>query len=473
MRNAMQIIIAEQSPEFAAQIRETWYEAGFTPEFFMARDEIGLHDLLQAQCGNVVICGHPGSELTAEAVLKAVRALCPQIPVIIISQDDDLKTAIALIRSGAGDFIPSRDLPRLPQASLDAVDRTAPLRRGGGDGSEAELQAAYQQMAAAMERLTMAESELNEKYELLKSQEQKMGEWVRRYELINAASGQVPYDYHVPSGSITWSPTIHKVLGYDGNEAPDDINRWIALLHPKDREITLQALYKAEEEMAFWDAEYRLLHKNGYYVHVNDRGFFVPDQVRGGVQQLGVLEDITKRKNAEIERDRLKVLLNSIIDSMPSVLVAVDRNCRVTQWNAEAARETGISKESASGQAVDRILPLFSSYMDFLQNALSQRKLKRLDRLSLHAGGSRRYMDLMIYPLVAGEGEGAVVRIDDVTEKVVMQELFIQNEKIMSIGGMAAGMAHELNNPPGGIMLAVQNMERRPGQPDNQQHAAI
>ncbi|HQN00727.1 MAG TPA: ATP-binding protein, partial [Candidatus Hydrogenedentes bacterium] len=84
------------------------------------------------------------------------------------------------------------------------------------------------------------------------------------------------------------------------------------------------------------------------------------------------------------------------------------------------------------------------------------------ERFSVRGEGQEpKHYDLMVFPLVANGAQGAVVRLDDVTSRVQIEEMMVQTEKMMSVGGLAAGMAHEINNPLGGILQACQNIERR------------
>ena len=185
------------------------------------------------------------------------------------------------------------------------------------------------------------------------------------------------------------------------------------------------------------------------------------------------LIDMTARKRAEAEVRSLKNYLANIIDSMPSILVGIDRHERVTQWNQQAEDMTGISAAAAVGQPIAALLPDFSSWIRAMRSDIEQQRHAAREHLLIEQADDRRFYDLMLYPLIANGVEGAVIRIEDVTERTRIQELLMRTEKMISLGGLAAGMAHEINNPLHIITQAAQNIERRisPDRPANRQAA--
>ncbi len=172
-------------------------------------------------------------------------------------------------------------------------------------------------------------------------------------------------------------------------------------------------------------------------------------------------EQMLERERAEREINRLRNYLSNIINSMPSILVGVDRDGRITQWNIEAEKLTGIKAENALGKMLNEILPYLELEMEKVKKAIVTTKPQEESKVALEIGGELRFSNVTVYPLMANGAEGAVIRIDDITERVKIEEMMIQSEKMMSIGGLAAGMAHEINNPLAGIIQNSQVLQNR------------
>lgn len=201
-------------------------------------------------------------------------------------------------------------------------------------------------------------------------------------------------------------------------------------------------------------------HEDGYHTYISVK--FPLKNAKGETYAIcGVSTDITERKQAEEQMRQLRNYLASIINSMPSILIGVDSLGLVTQWNSKAAELTGIPTGTALGKSLTQVFPRLSLEMPRIQQAIENNERLVYPKQALQLNGETYYEDVTIYPLNDNGIESAVIRLDDVTEQARMEEMIVQSEKMLSVGGLAAGMAHEINNPLAGMMQTANVMRSR------------
>ena len=221
-----------------------------------------------------------------------------------------------------------------------------------------------------------------------------------------------------------------------------------------------------------WQQHWHQLNMSGSFnfesVHRRKDGTMYPVEVAssifsyGGTRySLGLARNISERRRNEEELRRLRNYLSNIIDSMPSMIVAVDSDGKVTQWNHQTEQTTGLSFEEARSQPLTKVFPYLAGEMERIKTSIRDQRVISAPKVSRKLEQEIRYEDITIFPLVTNGVEGAVIRMDDVTQQVRLEEMMIQSEKMLSVGGLAAGMAHEINNPLAGILQSAAILENR------------
>lgn len=117
------------------------------------------------------------------------------------------------------------------------------------------------------------------------------------------------WDWNLDTNAVVYSPRWKQMLGYADDEIEPHVSAWERLVHPDDRARADEANVKVGHGQPTYEAEFRLRHKDGHYVHVLSRGFPVRREPGGPVIRIvGTHFDLTERKKTEAERARTELL---------------------------------------------------------------------------------------------------------------------------------------------------------------------
>ena len=130
-----------------------------------------------------------------------------------------------------------------------------------------------------------------------------------RLTLAFAGAQEGVWDWNLETGAVVYSPRWKEMLGYADDEIEPHVSAWERLLHPEDMPQATQLNERVAQRGGIYEGEFRLLHKDGHYVHVLSRGYPVRRDPNGPVVRIvGTHFDLTERRQIEAERTRTEFL---------------------------------------------------------------------------------------------------------------------------------------------------------------------
>ncbi len=184
---------------------------------------------------------------------------------------------------------------------------------------------------------------------------------------------------------------------------------------------------------------------------------------------LGLLSEREQRRRREMtqlnwdlteQRERIK----EIVETMQDGVIVLDRDREVTHWNRALEERYGVKREEVLGRDLLDAFPALreEGFPAFLEQVYAGRAgavmLERFAHRTLRRGDVILNLKGTAIRNLRGEVQGALITVEDVTERVGLEKAVQQAEKMAAIGTLSAGLAHEINNPIGIIASRVECM---------------
>jgi PAS domain S-box-containing protein len=278
-----------------------------------------------------------------------------------------------------------------------------------------------------------------------------------RYRIVAEQTGQIIYDFDVKSGRIAWSGAIQAITGYTVEEFKNiDIDSWAELVHPDDRPTALRLLDEAMQSRSRYHVEYRMRCKDGSYIYVEDNGVFLQNDSVAALRMLGTMNDITKHRQAKELLLQSEEKYRRLIETMPNGLAIADMEENIVFANPMASAIFGYSLEELVEMNLISIVDI--SDMSRLLDETSRRKSGQYTDYELQIrrkDGQLRTIFVTAAPLFDGNNKAAntIAIFNDITElknseaeKIELREKLARAQKMESLGVLAGGVAHDLNN---------------------------
>lgn len=224
---------------------------------------------------------------------------------------------------------------------------------------------------------------------------------------------------------------------------------------PEDREKVLSEISRlsADESVRF---ESLRIHKDGHAFPVLMSIVSIKDSEGHPLYHIATLMDLTKRKEAEKALSESEAKFRSVVESAPEAIFIQTGGCFA--WLNPAAialYRASFESELLGRPVLDRIHPDFKAIVAERIRILNNERIALSENEQVHVccDGSRINVEVSGLPFVYQGKNGALVFVRNITdrkktehEKASLQAQLFQSQKIESIGRLAGGVAHDLNN---------------------------
>ncbi|MEO1522451.1 MAG: EAL domain-containing protein [Cyanobacteria bacterium J06633_2] len=298
-----------------------------TPTFHHTTQLSETLSVLKNRTFDVIVLALSSSDSQGLNIIRAVRELVPQVPIIILSRNKDHHLASQAIREGVQDYLFKSDIfscHHLSHLGCDDIGHSIVKR-----------------LQYAIERAKLTK-------QLAISKE--------RYELAVQGANDGVWDWNLQTNKVYYSPRWKELLGLSNDDIGDRPDDWISRIHPSDQRHFKKQLQRhltfAQSQLS---CEYRIRHRDNSYRWVLTRGMAIWDEDGIAYRIAGSQTDITARKALETELHQEKELAHITLHSIGDAVITTDAQGIIQDFNPVAEKLTGWRAKAAKGRSITEV----------------------------------------------------------------------------------------------------------------------
>ncbi|MBD2464441.1 PAS domain S-box protein [Oscillatoria sp. FACHB-1407] len=171
-----------------------------------------------------------------------------------------------------------------------------------------------------------------------------------RLQLALDAANMGTWSCNLHNGQLNWSDRAQAIFGFVPGTFPGDRETFLSMVHPEDHDRVLQAIIHTFETRTPYNIEYRIHRRDSEMRWIAAWGIFSQDESTAERQLIGVVADISDRKQAERDLQESRNMLALVLDAIPQRVFWKDRQSRFLGCNSAFANDYQLTIEAIVGK---------------------------------------------------------------------------------------------------------------------------